>query len=170
MWAEVLIGVVGCAAILGLSAFANANLWPKSLRRSTPRSSITAARRPGRPHRLPVPDHPAHRRDPGDDFGNRRRFGRYVYAYGGNPDAAELAGINTRWTILKTYVLMGVLCALAAAIASARLNGSTLDVGRATSCTSSRPPSSAGRRSRAASAPSRAPSWARSSCSRWRTA
>ena len=60
----------------------------------------------------------------------RRRFGRYVYAYGGNPDAAELAGINTRWTILKTYVLMGVLCALAAAIAAARLNGATLDVGQ----------------------------------------
>ena len=60
---------------------------------------------------------------------NRRRFGRYVYAYGGNPDAAELAGINTRWTILKTYVLMGVLCALAAAIAAARLNGATLDIG-----------------------------------------
>ena len=59
----------------------------------------------------------------------RRRFGRYVYAYGGNPDAAELAGINTRWTILKTYVLMGILCAIAAAIVSARLNGSTLDVG-----------------------------------------
>ena len=60
----------------------------------------------------------------------RRRFGRYVYAYGGNPDAAELAGINTRREILKTYVLMGVLCALAAAIASARLNGATLDVGQ----------------------------------------
>jgi D-xylose transport system permease protein len=59
----------------------------------------------------------------------RRRFGRYVYAYGGNPDAAELAGINTRWTILKTYVLMGILCAIAAAIVSARLNGATLDVG-----------------------------------------
>ena len=59
----------------------------------------------------------------------RRRFGRYVYAYGGNPDAADLAGINTRWTILKTYVVMGILCALAAAIASARLNGATLDVG-----------------------------------------
>ena len=52
-----------------------------------------------------------------------------MYAYGGNPDAAELAGINTRWTILKTYVLMGILCAIAAAIVSARLNGSTLDVG-----------------------------------------
>ncbi len=60
----------------------------------------------------------------------RRRFGRYVYAYGGNPDAAELAGINTRWTILKTYVLMGILCALAAAVVSARLNGSTLDIGQ----------------------------------------
>jgi D-xylose transport system permease protein len=60
----------------------------------------------------------------------RRRFGRYVYAYGGNPDAAELAGINTRWTIMKTFILMGVLCAIAAAIGSARLNGATLDVGQ----------------------------------------
>jgi D-xylose transport system permease protein len=61
---------------------------------------------------------------------NRRKFGRYVYAYGGNPDAAELAGINTRWTILKTFVLMGILCALAAAIVSARLNGASLDIGQ----------------------------------------
>jgi D-xylose transport system permease protein len=120
MWAEVLIGVVGCAAILGLSAFANANLWPKSLTGGLDVST-------GYPFPLILL------------IGvtlvmtwlaTRRRFGRYVYAYGGNPDAAELAGINTRWTILKTYVLMGVLCALAAAIASARLNGSTLDVGQ----------------------------------------
>jgi D-xylose transport system permease protein len=60
---------------------------------------------------------------------SRRRFGRYVYAYGGNPDAAELAGINTRWTIMKTFILMGVLCGIAGAISAARLNGSTLDVG-----------------------------------------
>lgn len=59
----------------------------------------------------------------------RRRFGRDIYAYGGNPSAAELAGINTRWTILKTFVLMGILCAISAAIASARLNGGTLDLG-----------------------------------------
>ena len=31
----------------------------------------------------------------------RRRFGRYVYAIGGNPDAAALAGINVRRTIIK---------------------------------------------------------------------
>ena len=59
----------------------------------------------------------------------RRRFGRYVFAIGGNPEAAELGGINTRWTIMKTYILMGILCAISAAIASARLNGATLDVG-----------------------------------------
>jgi D-xylose transport system permease protein len=59
----------------------------------------------------------------------RRRFGRYVYAYGGNPDAAELAGINTRFTILKTFMLMGVLAALSGAVVAARLNGATLDIG-----------------------------------------
>ena len=46
----------------------------------------------------------------------RRRFGRYVYAYGGNPEAAELSGINTRRTIMLTFVLMGVLVAVSAAI------------------------------------------------------
>jgi D-xylose transport system permease protein len=60
---------------------------------------------------------------------NRRRFGRYVYAYGGNPDAAELAGINTRWTIMKTFIVMGILAALSGAVAVGRLNAATLDIG-----------------------------------------
>ncbi|MEW5991000.1 MAG: sugar ABC transporter permease [Chloroflexota bacterium] len=133
MWAEGLIGVVGCAAVLGVAAFANANLWPQGLA-----NRIAAEQNWG-----PAPADgwmiPTGFPNPimlligvtlvMTFMANRRRFGRYVYAYGGNPDAAELAGINTRWTILKTYVLMGILCALAAAIASARLNGSTLDVG-----------------------------------------
>ncbi len=60
----------------------------------------------------------------------RRRFGRDVFAYGGNPDAAALAGINTRWTVMKIFILMGILCAISGAIASARLNGATLDLGQ----------------------------------------
>jgi D-xylose transport system permease protein len=115
MWAEVLLGVVGCLIVLGLALFANNNFLARS---QTPAGvpdpiviliAVTLVM---------------------TFIANRRRFGRYVYAYGGNPDAAELAGINTRWTILKTYVVMGVLCAIAGAVAAARLNGATLDVGQ----------------------------------------
>jgi D-xylose transport system permease protein len=130
MWAEVMLGAVGIAVVLFLAWFANNAFWPQGL------VDQYAADHGVDPQGLKIPV--------GFPFpivlligvtivmtfiANRRRFGRYVYAYGGNPDAAELAGINTRWTILKTYVLMGVLCALAAAIAAARLNGSTLDIG-----------------------------------------
>jgi D-xylose transport system permease protein len=59
----------------------------------------------------------------------RRRFGRYVYAYGGNPEAAELGGINTRKTIMYTFVLMGVLCSLSAAVQTARLNAAVTNLG-----------------------------------------
>jgi len=60
----------------------------------------------------------------------RLRFGRAIYALGGNPDAAELAGINTRWTVMKTFILLGLLCGIAGAITSARLNGASLDIGQ----------------------------------------
>jgi D-xylose transport system permease protein len=59
----------------------------------------------------------------------RRRFGRYVYAYGGNPEAAELGGINTRRTVTLTFVLMGILCAISAAIQTARLNAAVTNLG-----------------------------------------
>lgn len=59
----------------------------------------------------------------------RRRFGRYVYAIGGNPEAAELGGINTRRTIMMTFVLMGVLCAIAGAVQTARLNAAVTNLG-----------------------------------------
>ena len=132
MWAEVLLGTVGCLAVLGLAALANANYWPKGL---TDRYAAE--------HNIPIPPGGLHI-STGIPWpivlvigvmlvmtfiATRRRFGRYVYAYGGNPDAAELAGINTRWTIMKIYMLMGLLCAVAAAVAAARLNGATLDVG-----------------------------------------
>ena len=59
----------------------------------------------------------------------RRRFGRYVYSIGGNPEAAELAGINTRMTIMKAFILMGVMAAIAGAVTSARLNAATNGLG-----------------------------------------
>jgi D-xylose transport system permease protein len=55
----------------------------------------------------------------------RTRFGRYVYAIGGNPEAAELAGVDTRRVILKVFILMGLLAAVSGAISIARLNAAT---------------------------------------------
>jgi len=59
----------------------------------------------------------------------RRPFGRYVFSIGGNPEAAILAGINTRRTILGTYILLGVLCAIAAAVQTARLDAGVTSTG-----------------------------------------
>jgi D-xylose transport system permease protein len=55
----------------------------------------------------------------------RTRFGRYVFAIGGNPEAAELSGVDTRRATLLVFALMGTLCAVAAAISTARLNAAT---------------------------------------------
>jgi len=60
----------------------------------------------------------------------RTRFGRYVYATGGNPEAAALSGINTRLLTVKIFALMGALTGISAIIASARLNA--VDVGLGT--------------------------------------
>ncbi len=59
----------------------------------------------------------------------KTRFGRYVFAAGGNPDAAELSGINTRLMKVKVFALMGALCALSAVVASARQTYHTNDIG-----------------------------------------
>ncbi|MGE0500858.1 MAG: sugar ABC transporter permease [Rhizobiaceae bacterium] len=61
---------------------------------------------------------------------SRTRFGRYVYAAGGNPEAAELSGINTRWLTMKVFMLMGVLVAISAIVTSARLDAATNSLGQ----------------------------------------
>ena len=59
----------------------------------------------------------------------RTRLGRYIFATGGNPDAAELSGINTRLLTVKIFALMGALCAISAVVASARLTNHSNDIG-----------------------------------------
>ena len=49
--------------------------------------------------------------------------GRRVYALGGNPEAARLAGIHVGRYVFVVYVLSGVLCGLAGALAACRLGG-----------------------------------------------
>jgi D-xylose transport system permease protein len=59
----------------------------------------------------------------------RLRFGRYVFSIGGNPEAAQLSGINTKRVLMMVYGLMGVLTGIAACITTARLNAATNSAG-----------------------------------------
>ncbi|MSU91269.1 sugar ABC transporter permease [Rhodobacteraceae bacterium 2CG4] len=60
---------------------------------------------------------------------NMTRFGRYIYGYGGNPEAAQLAGVNTRRVVITSFALIGALTAIGAVISTARLNAAPLSIG-----------------------------------------
>ena len=60
---------------------------------------------------------------------HRTRFGRYVFAMGGNPDAAALVGIPVRRVTLMLFLLLAVLTTIAAIVSIARLNAGTNSVG-----------------------------------------
>ncbi|MEM9604287.1 MAG: sugar ABC transporter permease [Pseudomonadota bacterium] len=131
LWAEYTLGLVIVTAILGFIATLNAyNIPTRRLKR------LFEARGETMPEGLEV------------GYGlpisvliliavalimtliaRRTRFGRYIFATGGNPDAAELSGINTRWLTVKLFALMGFLCALSAVVASSRLANHTNDIG-----------------------------------------
>ncbi len=59
----------------------------------------------------------------------KTRLGRYIFATGGNPQAAELSGIDTRMLTVKVFAIMGALCAISAVVASARLSFHSNDIG-----------------------------------------
>jgi D-xylose transport system permease protein len=122
-WAEILIGAVGCGVVLGAVWLANSYLWPPALAEQAGFDTPP-------PVGIAIPVIillvvgllMAY-------LATRRKFGRYVYAIGGNPDAAELSGINVRRTILGTFALMGALVAIAAAVQTARLNAAVTNLG-----------------------------------------
>ena len=60
---------------------------------------------------------------------SRTRFGRYVFAIGGNPEAAELAGINTRWVDREGVRADGRAVPRSRCISTARLNAATNSLG-----------------------------------------
>lgn len=133
MWAEAAIAVISIGVILGGVYVANAYHWPAGL--ATAYAQEHGITEPSGGLQIesgiPIPLLIMAGVTILMTFlATRRRYGRDLFAYGGNPDAAALAGINTRWTIMKTFILMGILCSISAAIASARLNGGTLDLGQ----------------------------------------
>lgn len=62
--------------------------------------------------------------------GSMTRFGRYVYGYGGNPEAAQLAGIPTKRVVMIAFAIVGALTAIGAVITTARLDAAPLSIGQ----------------------------------------
>ena len=60
---------------------------------------------------------------------HRTRFGRYIFAIGGNPDAAALVGIPVRRVTMLLFILLAVLITIAAIVAISRLNAGTNSLG-----------------------------------------
>ena len=60
---------------------------------------------------------------------HRTRFGRYIFAIGGNPDAAALVGIPVRRVTMLLFLLLAVLITIAAIVAISRLNAGTNSLG-----------------------------------------
>jgi D-xylose transport system permease protein len=123
---------LACSTILVFAWIVNAYPWPKGIVRryaaenniSTPIEEIFIS------HGFAIPVLIMIAVGVGMTFlMSRTRFGRYVFAIGGNPEAAELAGIKTKWITVKIFALMGALCGLSAIIASARLNSATNALG-----------------------------------------
>jgi D-xylose transport system permease protein len=59
----------------------------------------------------------------------RTRFGRHVYAIGGNVEAARISGIPVRARILSVFVLSGLLAAVTGIVLTARMDAGTVDAG-----------------------------------------
>ena len=133
IWAEAFLVVLGCAVTLGTVAVVNAYPWPPLI-----------AEAYAKDHDIPVPPE-------GLTYAHgfaipvlialgvglimtfmatRTRFGRYVYAIGGNPEAAELAGVNTRLITLLMFMTMGILVGVAACITAARLDAASNSLGQ----------------------------------------
>ena len=60
----------------------------------------------------------------------RTRFGRYVYAVGGNAEAAYLSGVNVRAITLRVFATMGALMAVAGVVLTARVGSASPEAGR----------------------------------------
>ena len=60
---------------------------------------------------------------------NRTRYGRYVVAVGGNPEAARIAGVKVKRIVFSVYVLSGICVGIAAVLLSGRLASASPVVG-----------------------------------------
>ncbi|MEM6665986.1 MAG: sugar ABC transporter permease, partial [Pseudomonadota bacterium] len=129
VWAEAFLAAVGCILVMGAVAVANAYMLPRRVAERYAEANNIPIPKDGVlqiAHGLPIPVLIALSVGVVMTFiATRTAFGRYVFAIGGNPEAAELAGINTKRVTMMIFMLMGALCAIGGAISTARLNAAT---------------------------------------------
>jgi D-xylose transport system permease protein len=128
LWAEMLVSLLILGAILGATAVVNAYPLPPGVVRKIQLAA-------GAPEDAPLPFVAYGFAIPVliavsvgfamTFLADRTRFGRYVFAIGGNPEAAVLSGINTRLVLTKVFALMGCLAGVSACITTARLQSAT---------------------------------------------
>ncbi|MCU4181335.1 sugar ABC transporter permease [Bosea sp. BH3] len=132
LWAEILIAALGCGAVIATVMMANAYALPAGIARrlveakggTWPEGGLFIS------HGLAVPVLVALAVGIAMTFlAKRLRFGRYVFAIGGNPEAAQLSGVNTRKVLMLVFGLMGALVGISACISTARLNAATNSAG-----------------------------------------
>lgn len=154
VWAEVALAAIGSVAVLGATAVLNSYPWPfRLIQQYAEANNVTIP--PGVENRngdaICMAGDKVVRCTEGLVYytgyavpvliamavgvvmtfiASRTRFGRYIYAIGGNPEAAELAGINTKAVTVKVFALMGLLVGISAIIASARLDAATNALGQ----------------------------------------
>jgi D-xylose transport system permease protein len=131
-WAEYLIGIASAVIILGATWTVNHYYWPKGIvKEYAAAHSLDPATLVDIGHGWAIPVLIALAVVMVMTFvTTRTKFGRYVFAMGGNPEAADLAGINTRRLTMMIFSLLGLLVGISACISSARLRASTADLGR----------------------------------------
>ncbi len=61
---------------------------------------------------------------------NKLRHGKYMYAIGGNESAAQVAGVNVRSTLIRIYVLAGMMYGLAGFLVGAKAGGASTATGQ----------------------------------------
>jgi D-xylose transport system permease protein len=133
IWAEAVVGGILCAVVLAAVMLVNSYYWPIGVvKQYVAANGITDD--PANikiSHGFALPVLIALTVGLVMTFiSTRTRFGRYVYAIGGNPEAAELAGINTKRITIMAFGIMGFLAAVSAVIATARLNAAAIALGQ----------------------------------------
>lgn len=132
VWAEYTIGILSGIVVLGATWIVNSYYWPKGIVREYAKlHNVTEESLGNVGHGWAIPVLIALFVVLAMTFvATRTKFGRYVFAMGGNPEAAELAGINTKRLTMLIFTLMGFLVGISACISSARLKASTVALGQ----------------------------------------